>query len=92
MKVSDFGTGPKFACKFTSCKVTGPPDKMWNVKNTSTILCGEHSHEARTRGLKTFRLSATLDFLREKEEKADHFFASFQEVAHGPRERGKKPR
>lgn len=88
MKISDFGPGPKFACNFPDCKVTGPADKMWNVKGTNVILCTQHSHEARKHGKFVYRLSVTLTFLQEKEEKAKHFFASVAELSRKPGGRG----
>lgn len=80
MKISDFGTDP-YKCSCPECKTTGPADKMWNVGGTSVVLCGMHAHEARKRGLRTFRLSQTIDFLEEKKLRENHFFESIGEMA-----------
>lgn len=96
MKILHFGDGP-YTCQFEppTCKISGPADKMWNVGGTTVVLCSQHAHAAREHGKKTYRISETIAFqqkmleekTQEKKMREAHFFASIDEMAHGPQKK-----
>ncbi len=76
-----------YSCAHPTCKVSGPAEKMWNLKGKPrTILCGRHGHEARERGLRTYRLSDSLVYEQRLEAEAKESETFYQEL----RERQRK--
>ena len=72
-----------FACQHPSCTASGVAEKMWNFRANGqrVVVCPRHGHEGRKRGLRVYRLSATLEYeqkiAREREE-SEAFFARYQ--------------
>jgi len=77
-----------YTCSVPGCGVTSTADRMWNLDRKHTengetvILCGKHGYEARkTHGLKTYRLSETLELDARREAQSlatSQFFLAFK--------------